>query len=537
VAGIVLCTINAKWIHPSLALRLLKANLPPDIPADDCAILEFALRQPLAEKTSAILAQAPKILALSVSVWNHNATLELLGALEEAGWPARPVIVLGGPEITGLMRDDAIPALFRYADFVIGGEGEAIFAELCRAVLKDPEAAKKRFGKYINAGNVQLAAIKGAYELYSDEDIHRKLIYVEASRGCPYACAFCQSAVDAGNNNQQNAAVYPVREFPVREFPVREFPIEEFLDNLEKLLRRCNDGGTDSQVKTRTVKFLDRSFNVNIPRALRILEFCLAKTAQPEFQNTLQFHFEMVPAVFPTELRNMLALFPPGSLRLEIGIQSFNPLSCALIKRNSSPERELETIKFLREKTNAVIHADLIAGLPGEDINSFGRGFDCLWIALTANIIPPCEDPSENILQTAAPFEIQPGILKCLPGTPIRVMAETGSFAVRYNNAPPYDVIETDCLSVTDMEKIKNFARFWELIVNRQSRLLPLAAPPGVPVFARFMELSQKLLDRFGKNWGIPKDALEEAVITICTARADWKAGSISRTLGRLKLP
>jgi hypothetical protein len=112
----------------------------------------------------------------------------------------------------------------------------------------------------------------------------------------------------------------------------------------------------------------------------------------------------------------------------------------------------------------------------------------------------------------SAPFEIQPGILKCLPGTPIHTMAETGGFAVKYSSTPPYEVIETDCLSALDMEKIKNFARFWELIVNRQSPLLPLAAPPGMPVFARFMELSQKLLDRFGKNWGIPKNALEAAV-------------------------
>jgi len=596
VAAIVLSTINAKWIHPSLALRLLKANLPPDLPADDCAILEFALRQPLAEKTAAILAQAPKILALSVSVWNHDATLELLGALEDAGLFAdgtckksifrkdhhaearrsqrkknlvvpyniknydfffhsslrplrlcvnlflkvflqknhrrsvKPVIVLGGPEITGLMQDSAVPifemqdgnvpALFRYADFVIGGEGEAVFAELCRAVLQDPVAAKKQFYKYIETSPIPLTAIKDAYDLYSDEDLHRKLIYVESSRGCPYTCAFCQSAVDAGGNNSQNAALHPVREFSVQESPVREFPVKEFLDNLDKLLRRCSDGNTDSPVKTRTIKFLDRSFNVNIPRALRILEFCLAKTAQPEFQNKLQFHFEMVPAVFPEELRNMLALFPPGSLRLEIGIQSFNPQSCALIKRNSNPERELETIKFLRGKTNAVIHADLIAGLPAEDINSFGSGFDRLWIALTENVHPKIPRGGAEIAEKEK-FEIQPGILKCLPGTPIRAMAEAGSFAVRYSNTPPYEVIETDCLPVADMERIKNFARFWELIVNRQSPLLPLAAPPGRPVFTRFMELSQKLLDRFGKNWGIPKDALEEALITACTARVD----------------
>jgi len=501
VASIVLSTINAKWIHPSLALRLLQANLPPR-GSNDCAILEFALRQPLAEKTAAILAEAPGILALSVSVWNHEATLELLRALE-AAWAkapepsaARPVIVLGGPEVTGLV--DALrvnpqdePELFRHADFVISGEGEAVFAGLCRAILGDPAvpmaaeipAAKMLYGKYIEARPVDPAAIEGAYDLYTREDLRQKLIYVESSRGCPYSCAFCQSAVKHGQEISEGGECHSAA---VK--PVREFPLEKFLDRLEKLLQR---GIESSAGKTTTVKFLDRSFNVNIPRALAILEFCLARTG-----NKFQFHFEMVPAIFPPELRTMLARFPPGSIRLEIGIQSFNPQTCAVIHRSSNPENELEVLRFLREKTNAIIHADLIAGLPGEDISSFGRGFDRLWAALNGN-----GDNGGN----AAPFEIQLGILKCLPGTPIHAMAESGAFAVKYNQHPPYEVIETDCLSAADMEKIKNFARFWELIVNR--RVFPL--PTEVPVFARFMELSQKLLDRFGRNYGIAREELK----------------------------
>jgi len=560
VATIVLSTINAKWIHPSLALRLLKANLPPrgskDCPDNqDCVILEFALRQPLAEKTAAILAAAPGILAISVSVWNHEATLELLRALETA-WAkaatpgtisehkppvaAKPVIVLGGPEVTGLIDsfranpqgagESALqdlsghadePELFRHADFVISGEGEAAFAGLCRTILDDPampmaakiSAAKKHYGKYIKASPVDPAAINGAYDLYTGEDLRQKLIYVESSRSCPFSCAFCQSAVKHGQETPG---------------PVREFPLEEFLAGLEKLLQRgiektvIENSAVENSVKnkkTTTIKFLDRSFNVNIPRALAILEFCLGYTGGARNPQTLflrdyprnprtktgnrfQFHFEMVPAIFPPELRSMLARFPPGSIRLEIGIQSFNPQTCAAIHRASNPEKELEVLKFLREKTNAIVHADLIAGLFGEDIESFGRGFDMLWAALNSG--------------NAEPFEIQLGILKCLPGTPIHAMAESGQFAVTYNKSPPYEVIETDCLSAADMEKIKNFARFWELLVNRPgfSDLLPQlapssGAPAATPVFARFMELSQKLLAHFGRNYGIPKEELK----------------------------
>ena len=505
MAAIVLCTINAKWIHPSLALRLLRANLPENTGKENSVILEFALRQRPEEKTAAVLAEAPEILALSVSVWNHEATLELLRALEQewAKGGSRPVIVLGGPEITGLAETaeeaaaeatgsgdpadsarppDGAPVIFRYADFVVCGEGELVFAELCRAVLEDPKAAKKRFGTVIRAGAVNPATVKSGYEFYTGEDIQKKLMYVEASRGCPYACAFCQSARK------------PERGEP----PVRYFPLEPFLSGVENLLNRATDGAA----KTRTIKFLDRSFNVNIPRALKILEFCLTKA-----KKGFQFHFEMVPALFPRELRDMLAQFPPGSIRLEIGIQSFNPHTCALINRASNPEEEAEVLRFLREKTNAILHADLIAGLPGEDLDSYGRGFDFLWTVLGGG---KNKQTAEGI-ETARPFEIQPGILKCLPGTPVRAMIQDGSFAAVYNKTAPYEVIETDSLSAADMEKIKNFSRFWELIVNRNPfpELLPRLLPPETPVFSRFMEVSQKLLGCFGKNWGIPKRELE----------------------------
>ena len=487
MAAVVLAAINAKWIHPSLALRLLRANL--DVPAlrpEDCVIREFALRQNRAEMIAAILAEAPVLLALSVSVWNHRATLELLADLKPLWSTAHcspPVIVLGGPEVTFLPPD---AALFDHATFVIRGEGEEVFSRLCRDVLADRDKAHKTWGRFIDAAPADLAGLQSPYGLYSGEDLRRRLVYVEASRGCPCRCAFCQSALD-----------------PV----LREFPLETFLAGLEELLARtartvCAAAETDKSGPARrvTIKFLDRSFNAHIPRALRILEHCLAWTNRGGGE-PFQFHFEMVPAWFPGELRDLLGAFPPESLRLEIGIQSFNPRTSALIRRNSSPEGELELLRFLRARTKAILHVDLIAGLPGEDLASFGEGFDRLWLALTEEA-------------NGVPFEIQPGILKCLPGTPLHAMAEDGAFVVRYNKDAPYEVLETGSLPLAGMERIKNFARFWELTVNRGHfpELLDSTAPPGKAVFRHFMELSEKLLARFGRNWGIPRHELREAL-------------------------
>jgi hypothetical protein len=169
----------------------------------------------------------------------------------------------------------------------------------------------------------------------------------------------------------------------------------------------------------------------------------------------------------------------------------------------------------LREKTNAIIHADLIAGLPGEDIVSFGNGFDRLWAALSQT---QYAEPTAGV-KTGTPCtetgnpraEIQLGILKLLPGAPIARHSET--FGMRYNSSPPYEVLETAALPARDLDRIKNFARFWELVVNRQlinwQQSWPLASPSA---FWQFMALSDSLLDRFGRNWGIAKNELRQAV-------------------------
>ena len=455
---IVLTTINAKWIHPSLALRLLKANLGPL--EETCEIIEFNLRQPLGEKVEALLAARPRILGISVSIWNHTATLELLAELEKA-WAAhnaqRPLVVLGGPEVTYLSEDANI---FCFADYIIRGEGETAFRALCENVMTGMAHNTRKF---INAEPVSLNNIKTAYHLYTDEDVTKKLIYVESSRGCPFNCEFCLSS---------------------RDSEVREFPLDPFLAQMDELVTRG----------AKTFKFLDRSFNVNINRALKIIEFFLEKIEARK--ERLVVHFETVPSLFPDELREALSRFPPETLRLEIGIQTLNPEVSARIGRRSNPEKELEAIRFLREKTNAVIHADLIAGLPGEDLASFGRGFDRLWLALSETDKPPKTDHKRA--------EIQLGILKLLPGAPIFRHNET--FGMRYNPLPPYGIEETAAVASADLCRIRNFARFWELIVNRG--LVNFALDE--PIFDRFMALSDRLFAHFGQNWGIARDDLLE---------------------------
>ena len=438
-----------------MALRLLKANLGEY--EEYAQIMEFALRQPLSEKLEPILKSSPRILGISVSIWNHKATLELLKALHKA-WDesnsAKPEIILGGPEASHLPET---AELFLYADWVVCGEGEEVFKELCALLLKNESVAgrlsflpmvKKVSGKRIETKDADIKHIDSGYRLYTDEDLKRKLIYIEAGRGCPFGCAFSQSA----------------------HSDVRDFPLEVFFNDIEMLLNRG----------AKAFKMLDRTFNLNIERAEKIMEFFLSRIEPPCY-----IHFEMIPSRFPPELREMAKRFPPETLRIEMGIQTFNPRVAKTIGRRSDPERELDTLRFLKDETKAIVHADLIAGLPEENMLSFGAGFDRLWLT--------------------RPTEIQVGILKRLYGTTLFRHDN-----MRFSDEPPYEVLETASLSVNDLERIKNFARFWELIVNRDAfpDLAEKIFPQGKPLFFDFMELSDKLREHFGRNWGIDRKEL-----------------------------
>ncbi len=481
VADILLCTINAKYVHPSLALRLLKANLGDLEGRAD--IVEFALRQPMAEKVGAVLAARPRVLGVSVSIWNHEQSLELLTELGRrwtAGDAPRPVVVLGGPEASNLDPSAPLlsPPVLGPADFLVRGEGELVFAELCAAQLcpspalpapSEAIAAVRPLTAggptLVEAAPVDPARIDPGYRLYSDDDLARKLTYVEASRGCPFGCEFCLSSLDRR---------------------VREFPLDAFLSDLDRLIRRG----------AKAFKFLDRTFNLDAGRAARIMDFFLARlngeTGVPHAPAGLYVHFEMVPSRFPESLRERLTRFPSGSLRLEVGIQTFDMDTARRIGRASDQAKELEALRFLRDRTSAIVHADLIAGLPGESAESFARGFDALW--------------------ETRPGEIQLGILKKLPGAPIA--RHDPEFQMEWSPLPPYEVISTSTMTKAELDRIKTFARFWELIVNRGrfDAELDRLLPPGVPAYERFSALSERLFARFGRAWGIPLEGLRAEV-------------------------
>lgn len=395
---IVLSTLNAKYLHASFGLRCLMANLGEL--RSRARILEFDINQRPLEIAEVLLESSPRILGLGVYVWNAGPTLELVGILRRL----RPdlVVVMGGPEVSH--EWDRQP-LIELADHVITGEADLAFAALCRDLLS---GIAPRPPKLIAAPVPDVAALAQPYDLYDDRDLEHRVVYVEASRGCPFTCEFCLSSLD---------------------IPVRQFPLEPFLAAMDRLHARG----------LRRFKFVDRTFNLNLATGRRILGFFLERLS-PE----LFVHFEMIPDRLPAELRELIARFPAGTLQFEVGIQTFDRAVEARIGRRQNHDRLTDNFQWLRRHSGVHLHADLIAGLPGETLESFARGFDRL-IGL-------------------GPQEIQVGILKRLRGTPI--IRHDAEWKMVYNPHPPYEVLSTRTMDFATLARLRRFAKFWDLFGN-----------------------------------------------------------------------
>ncbi|MDO5675654.1 MAG: DUF4080 domain-containing protein [bacterium] len=460
---ILLATINARYIHASLGLRWLCANLGELQP--EAKLLEFTLDDQAADMAEAILAQQPRILGLGVYIWNALQTQGLVNLLKQIAPDL--LIVLGGPEVSHLpLRVD-----FSQADYLIQGEGELSFARLCRELL----AGRRPGEKIITAATPELSQVQLPYQLYSDHDIAHRLIYVEASRGCPFGCEFCLSSLDKR---------------------VRSFDLAAFLAALEDLWQRG----------ARTFKFVDRSFNISISNTLAILDFFLVK--EPPFH----VHFEVVPDHFPQAVQERLQRFPAGSLQLEIGIQTLQPNVAAAIGRRLQLDKIRHNLQFLAKETGAHLHLDLIIGLPGESVEKFGAGL--------------------NRLMSWCRGEIQLGILKKLSGTVLnRHDAEHGMV---YSSLPPYELLQNDCIPFAHMQALKRMARYWDLVYNSGNfrSTAPLLWPDG-DVFRGFSAFSCRLFDQTRATWKIALPRLAELLYHYLVTEKGADPSTVANHLAR----
>jgi radical SAM superfamily enzyme YgiQ (UPF0313 family) len=465
VPDILLTTLNAKYAHASFGLRYLMANLGPLQPRTK--ILEFDTSQRSTDIVEALLAENPLIVGLGIYIWNVTLATQVVLELKRI----RPelTLVLGGPEVS---HETELQRICAAADYVIAGEGDLAFAELCQKLL----IGNRPLMKLIQPDPPDFFALRLPYDLYDDRDIAERVIYVEASRGCPFSCEFCLSSLDV---------------------PVRNAPLDHFLQAMQRLLDRG----------VKHFKFVDRTFNLNFNISRGILEFFLVRLRAGLF-----LHFEMIPDRLPDSLRGLICQFPPGALQFEVGIQSLNPEVCARISRRQDVARLIDNLNFLRNHSGVHVHADLIVGLPGETVESFGAGFDRL-VAL-------------------GPAEIQVGMLKRLRGTPI--VRHDEAFAMIYSPEPPYEVLQTGAIDFPAMQKMRRFARFWDLIANsgnfvETAPLIWLDASP----FAQFLKFTDWLYVKTHRQHGISLRRLAELTFEFLAVELGQPAKTVAASLWR----
>lgn len=446
---IVLTTLNARYIHASFGLRYLRANLGKLF--DNSIIHEFDINQPAHEIVEAILSHEPRIVGMGVYIWNAEQSRIVAAMLKRV----RPdiLLILGGPEISYETEQQAIT---QSADFVLTGEADLGFADLCRNLL----AGRRPLMKIIPCALPEFSQLVLPYDLYTEQDIVHRVVYVEASRGCPFKCEFCLSSLDV---------------------PLRNVPLDNFLGEMHKLLDRG----------LRQFKFVDRTFNLNLSISRAILQFFLDR-----YTPGLFLHFEMIPDRLPEALREWIAKFPAGSLQFEIGIQTFNEEVGKRISRKQDNAKLEDNLRFLTNQTGVHIHTDLIAGLPGETLESFAAGFDRV-LALS-------------------PQEIQVGILKRLRGTPI--IRHDAEFKMVYSPIAPYEILHNSTIDFPTMQRLRRFSRYWDILANSGqfpatlSRMWQNASP-----FARFMQLSDWLWKTAGRTSNISLQNLCELLFKFLT--------------------
>ncbi|MDT8282464.1 MAG: DUF4080 domain-containing protein [Gammaproteobacteria bacterium] len=431
---IVLTTLNARYMHSAFGLRYLYANLGELRPS--AAIIEFTIQQRPIDIAEQLLKKNPEIIGFGVYIWNVSEITKTIEIIKQVS--PETIIILGGPEVSHLPDS---PAVADIVDYVVMGAAEKSFRELCQLIL----SGSKPVERLIQSMELPLDQLQLPYQYYNDDDIKNRLIYVEASRGCPFKCEFCLSSLDKTS---------------------KPFELGVFLDEMDSLYRRG----------ARNFKFIDRTFNLKVSSSVQILEFFLERLS-----DDLYLHFEVVPDNLPGRLKLVIAKFPAHTLQFEIGVQTFDPEIQTLISRKQDNDKTCDNLHWLKQHTHAYIHADLIFGLPSDTLQNFAKSFDRL--------------------VSLQPHEIQLGILKRLRGVPLNRHNE--NYNLRYNPEPPYNILSTLDIDFLTMQRVSRFARYWDMIANsgRFRDTLPLIL--GDAPFDSFMCLSDQLYATVGSTWKI----------------------------------
>ena len=406
---ILLTAINSKFIHSNLAVRYLK-SFTNDLPYEG-KIREFTINDREERILEEIIKEDPDVVAFSTYIWNVELIERLANLIKKVN--SNIEILYGGPEVSF----DSVQFLRNnIGEYVIEGEGEKTYRDFVLYKLGELDIDKVRGLHYKNSGDeysnekrplMSMDEIVFPYE--EDEDLSNKIVYYEASRGCPFNCKYCLSSTSHG---------------------VRFLDIERVLEELNYFIKK----------KVKLVKFVDRTFNCNHKFSMAIWNFLINANTETSF------HFEISADILKDEEIKLLSKAPEGRFQFEVGVQTTNDDVLRNINRFVNFSDIKEKVLELMSIKNIKQHLDLIAGLPGEDYNSFVKSF--------------------NDVYSIHPEEIQLGFLKLLKGSSMR--EEAKMYGMEYSPYPPYEILKTNLVSYEEMIKLKKVEEIVDKYYNSQ---------------------------------------------------------------------
>lgn len=442
---VIIACLNSKYIHASLAPWCLLSGIREFCAFSvDAKVMESTINSDITVFAEQIINEKPDVVSFSSYIWNIEKTLEIAKLIKEKTDCA---IILGGPEVS--YRAKNVLESYSFVDFVLSGEGEKSFPQFLDTYNSNGDFKNICGLSYRENGiavSIPEAECKDTppspYNNEFFENLKGRISYIETSRGCPYRCAFCLSG---------------------RCSSLRFFDIEQVKSDILKL----------AVSGTKTIKFVDRTFNAKTERANEILEFILSNYGTKIPEGTC-FHFEIAGDILKKSTMQILSRAPKGVFQLEIGMQSFNEETLKAINRKTDTKKLIENIKKLISFGNMHIHIDLIAGLTGEDINSFERSFD-IGYSLKANML-------------------QMGFLKLLYGAEMRENRE--KYPCEFSESPPYEVTSTPWLSSEEIVMLKKCEDALERMYNSGRFLFTLdylLAECGFTPFRLFMNFGNEI--------------------------------------------
>lgn len=403
--------LNSSYAHSSLALPALHAQMTEDISVE-WEVVSATINENVGMIVDTIYQHRPDILAATTWLFNHEQLLHVTARVK-ALLP-HSCLILGGPEFLG--DNEEFLRKNPFVDCVFRGEGEEAFPQWL-ACWKQPDKWSAIPGlcyltpdkAYKDNGIARVLNFAGlaAPEESCFFNWSKPFVQLETTRGCFNTCAFCVSG---------------------GEKPVRTLSI----DTIRQRLQHIHQHGI------KNVRVLDRTFNYNSHRAKELLQLFL------EFSPDICFHLEMHPALLSEELKEELKQLPKGLLHLEAGIQSLREPVLLKSRRMGKLSDALEGLQFLSALPNMETHADLIAGLPLYHLHEIFQD-----------------------VRTLAGYnvgEIQLESLKLLPGTEMRRRAE--ELGIRYSPFPPYEVLQTNEISVNELQTARQLSRLLDGFYN-----------------------------------------------------------------------